>query len=153
MYKRQGYLFDRFYDAWLEASSNEALGDYLKSRVETTKATNDRLLLAFFHAKLGDDVAALQQFQTALKNDPGNAATLYEKAVVEARTLNFETALKDLEAATKANPSEDDAAKIAQLRGKLLVRSQQTKQAIAVWNELYNKIPPTSGYLKTRSKP
>ena len=143
-----GYLFDRFYDAWLEASSNEALGEYLKSRVETTKATNDRLLLAFFHAKLGDDVAALQQFQTALKNDPGNAATLYEKAVVEARTLNFETALKDLEAATKANPSEDDAAKIAQLRGKLLVRSQQTKQAIAVWNELLQQNPNNVGLLE-----
>ena len=143
-----GYLFDRFYDAWLEASSSEALGDYLKSQVETTKATNDRLLLAFFHAKLGDDVAALQQFQAALKNDPGNAATLYEKAVVEARTLNFETALKDLEAATKANPSEDDAAKIAQLRGKLLVRSQQTKQAIAVWNELLQQTPNNVGLLE-----
>ena len=32
-----GYLFDRFYDAWLEASSSEALGDYLKSQVETMR--------------------------------------------------------------------------------------------------------------------
>ena len=84
-----GYLFDRFYNAWLDVSSNEELETFLRKQVDSTSATNDRLLLAFLHAKLGDDVAALEQFQEALKNDPGNAATLYEKAVVEARTLNL----------------------------------------------------------------
>lgn len=91
-----GYLFDRFYNSWLDSSSLEELGEFLKSNAEKSAKTPDRLLLAFFHAKGGDDVAALKQFREALKNDPGNAATLYEKAVVEARTLDFETALADL---------------------------------------------------------
>ena len=131
-----GYLFDRFYNSWLDSSSLEEMGKFLKDNADASSKTEDRLLLAFYHAKAGDDVAALQQFREALKNDPGNAATLYEKAVVEARTLDFESALADLATASTASPSAEDAIKIAQLRGKLLVRNRQTDQAIKVWNEL-----------------
>lgn len=143
-----GYLFDRFYNSWLDSSSLEELGKFLKDNAEASASTSDRLLLAFFHAKAGDDVEALQQFREALKNDPGNAATLYEKAVVEARTLDFETALADLAAASKASPSSEDAIKIAQLRGKLLVRNRQTDEAIKVWNELLVANPGDAGLLE-----
>ena len=143
-----GYLFDRFYNSWLDSSSLEELGEFLKSNAEKSAKTPDRLLLAFFHAKGGDDVAALKQFREALKNDPGNAATLYEKAVVEARTLDFETALADLANASQANPSTEDAIKVAQLRGKLLVRNRQTEQAIKVWDELLKSNPGDAGLLE-----
>ena len=143
-----GYLFDRFYNSWLDSSSLEELGEFLKTNAEKSAQTPDRLLLAFFHAKAGDDVAALTQFREALKNDPGNAATLYEKAVVEARTLDFETALADLAAASQANPSTEDAIKVAQLRGKLLVRNRQTEEAIKVWDELLKSNPGDAGLLE-----
>ena len=143
-----GYLYDRFYNSWLDSSSLEELKAFLTEKAESSSETSDRLLLAFFHAKLGDDVEALQQFGEALKNDPGNAATLYEKAVVEARTLNFESALSDLLSASKANPSAEDSVKIAQLRGKLLVRNRQTDEAVKVWEELLKANPDDAGLLE-----
>ena len=143
-----GYLFDRFYNSWLDSSSLEELKKFLKDNADASATTADRLLLAFFYAKSGDDVEALQQFREALNNDPGNAATLYEKAVVEARTLDFETALADLATASQANPSAEDGIKIAQLRGKLLVRNRQTEAAIKVWNELLAANPGDAGLLE-----
>ncbi len=143
-----GYLYDRFYNTWLDGSSLEDLKTFLNDRAKSSNTTADRLLLAFFHARQGDDVAALQQFRAALKNDPGNAATLYEKAVVESRTLDFETALVDLAAAAAADPAPDDAIKIAQLRGKLLVRNRQIDDAVKVWQQLLKSNPADTGLME-----
>ena len=135
-----GYLYDRFYNTWLDTSSQEELKEFLEKRANApTAGSPDRLLLAFFYAKQGKDVEALQQFRVALENNPDNAATLYEMAVIEARTLDFESALKNLSKAAKANPSADDDIKIAQLRGKLLVRNRQIDEAAKVWDELTKK--------------
>ena len=82
-----GYLFDRFYNTWLDSSSLNDLEAFLTKKVAEKSATNDQLLLAFFYTKQGDDIRALEQFRLALKNDPTNAPALYEKAVVEALSL------------------------------------------------------------------
>ena len=136
-----GYLFDRFYNSWLDSSSLDELAKFLTDKATTSAATNDRLLLAFFFAKQGKDVQALEQFRVALENDPSSAETWYEKAVVEARTLDFETALTDLGKAQAANPKKEIGVKVAKLRGKLFVRNQQIDQAIVVWNELVSENP------------
>lgn len=143
-----GYLFDRFYNNWLDSASLEELKKFLTDNVADTSETSDRLLLAFFFAKQGDDLEALLQFREALKNDPGNAATLYEKAVVEFRTLDFETALADLAKAAESNPSAEDAIKIGQLQGKILVRNRQTKEAAKVWQRLIADNPADEGLLE-----
>ncbi len=135
-----GYLFDRFYDAWLDQSTVENLQQFLEGQVKTGEDTSaNRLLLAFFHAKQGDDALSLQQFRTALKDDPGNAGIWYEKAVVEARTLDYESALADLKKASEQKVDTKLGPKIAKLRGKLLVRSQKVDEAIAVWQQLLQK--------------
>ena len=136
-----GYLFDRFYDTWLDTSSLKQLEEFLAEQIEQSKATNDRLLLAFFYAKQGEDVKSLQQFRKALETDPGNANVWYEKALVEARTLDFETALKNLDKAAQAKPKQETANKIAQLQGKLYVRNRQNDKAIAVWKKLIDDNP------------
>ena len=46
------------------------------------------------------------------------AEAWYQKGVVEARTLNFETALNDLQKASAASPKTDLALQIGQLRGE-----------------------------------
>ena len=93
-----GYLYDRFYNTWLDTSSQEELKQFLIKRADAAEADPaERLLLAFFYAKQGKDVEALQQFRVALQNNPDNAATLYEMAIIEARTLDFEAALANLE--------------------------------------------------------
>ena len=143
-----GYLYDRFYNSWLDSSSIADLEKFLTDKATESSATNDRLLLAFFYAKQGEDVRALEQFRVALENDPSSAETWYEKAVVEARTLDFETALADLAKAQQAEPKKDMAVKIAKLRGKLFVRNQQTEEAIAVWDELVTKNPTDEGLME-----
>ena len=143
-----GYLYDRFYNSWLDSSSLDELEKFLTDQATTSAATNDRLLLAFFFAKQGKDVQALEQFRVALENDPTSAETWYEKAVIEARTLDFETALADLGKAQAANPKKDIEIKVAKLRGKLFVRNQQVDKAIAVWDELVSENPSDDGLME-----
>ena len=133
----------------MDTSSLESLKEFLVARADAPDAeTADRLLLAFFFAKQGKDVEALKQFRVALKNNPNNAATLYEMAIIEARTLDFESALANLGKAAKANPSADDAIKIAQLRGKLLVRNRQIAEGAKVWDELVKSNPDDLGLME-----
>ena len=144
-----GYLYDRFYNTWLDTSSLEDLKQFLVERTNSSKAqAADRLLLAFFYAKQGKDVEALQQFRIALKNNPDNAATLYEMAIIEARTLDFESAIENLSKAAKAKPSSEESIKIALLRGKLLVRNRQTEEAAKAWDELTKNNPDDLGLME-----
>ncbi len=101
-----GYLFDRFFAAWLEGGSVEGLTMFLEERSAAAEAvTGDRLLLAFFHVKQGEDNKALEVFAKALEADPENAEAWLEKARAEARTLDFESALADLKKADEAGAS------------------------------------------------
>ncbi len=136
-----GYLFDRFYNAWLDTDSIAGLEGFLTSAVETEETTANRLLLAFFYAKQGENVRALEHFRTALEKDPGSAETWYQKALVEQRTLDFDTAIKDLEHAAAAHPKADLERDILQLQGRLHARSGHTDRAQRVWGQLLEKNP------------
>jgi tetratricopeptide (TPR) repeat protein len=128
-----GYLFDQFYNTWLDSGSLDKLREFLARRVEEDKQIADRLLLAFFHAKQGNDLKALEQFRTALADDPSHAAAWFFKAEVEARTLDFDTAIADLERARAAEPDAKLALRIAKLQGRLFARNHQPEKAKAVW--------------------
>ena len=136
-----GYLFDRFYNTWLDAGTVEGLQTFLEQRAGTSDRTSDRLLLAFFHAKQGDDVKALEQFRTALDRDPENSQAWYQKAIVESRTLDFDTAIADLQKASELKPESKLATQIAKLQGKLYVRNRQNELAMQVWQQLLKDHP------------
>ena len=136
-----GYLYDRFYNTWLDESTVDQLQNFLTSRVEKTPDTADRLLLAFFHVKQGDDIAAIEDFHQALPTDPASAATWFHKALVESRTLDFDTAIADLLKAQKQNPNDKLAVRISKQLGKLLVRNQKQEAALKVWQELLEAHP------------
>ena len=70
-----GYLFDRFYNAWLDTGSIEGLGDFLKKETKSDDAALE-------------DAGALEVFKQALKEAPENAEAWFEKAKIEARTPN-----------------------------------------------------------------
>ena len=131
-----GYLFDRFYNTWLDDSTVDLLEAYLLKQVETSQKTSDRLLLAFFYAKKGDDVAALEAFRKALEHNPASAATWYHKALIEARTLDFDTAIADLKTARERQPDEKLSVQIDKQLGKLYARNQKTAEALKVWQAL-----------------
>ncbi|TWT90192.1 Tetratricopeptide repeat protein [Pseudobythopirellula maris] len=131
-----GYLYDRFMGAWLDESSHEELEAFLVERAKASSDAADGLLLAFYYSKQGDDLKAIERFRATLEGSPGSASAWYEKAVLEARTLDFETALSDLDAAGKADPDDELSVKIAKLRGQLLVRERRQEEALQVFNEL-----------------
>ncbi len=131
-----GYLFDRFYNTWLDHGTVEELGQFLDRRFEQNKQAADQLLLAFFHAKQGDEVRALELLSAAADAEPDNALVWFLKADAEARTLDFDAAIADLEHAKTANPEAKLATDIIKLQGRLYLRNRQTDRALEVWRRL-----------------
>lgn len=137
-----GYLFDRFYDAWLDTSGVEELGRFLEGRASPPDAdAAEQLLLAFFHAKQGDDANARIVFKAVLEREPEHAAAWFQKAKIEARSLNFDAAIADLDSAIAAEPDEDLAIEIAKYKGQLLTRNGKKDSAIEVWQALLAEHP------------
>jgi tetratricopeptide (TPR) repeat protein len=101
-----GFLLDRFIDAWLEFSSTEDLELFLRQQAESKNAPNDLTLLAFFYVKQNDHVRALSHFQLALAQNSNLPVVWYEKALVAARALDFDSALQDLTTAAQVNASD-----------------------------------------------
>ena len=136
-----GYLFDRFYNAWLDSGSLDELEQFLQATVAKSGATGDRLLLAFLYVKQGENVRALQELRSALEADPDNADAWYQKALVEQRTLDFDTAIDDLARALGANPKNDLLRDILQLQGKLHLRNGNAGKAKETWGQLLKQHP------------
>ena len=136
-----GYLFDRFYNAWLDNSSLDELEQFLQATVSKSGATADRLLLAFLYVKQGENVRALQELRSALEADSENADAWYQKALVEQRTLDFDTAIDDLDRALGANPKNDLLRDILQLQGKLHLRNGDAGKAKETWGRLLKQHP------------
>jgi len=52
------YLYDRFYNAWLDTGTIEQLESFLKANLDKNNNTANRLLLAFFYERQGRDAKA-----------------------------------------------------------------------------------------------
>ncbi len=102
-----GYLFDRFYNTWLDHGTVEELGQFLERQVEQSKQTADHLLLAFFYSKQGNEVRALELLSAATDADPDNALAWFLKAETEARTLAFDAAIADLGCAQEGSTGRE----------------------------------------------
>ncbi len=136
-----GYVFDRFCRAWLGAASSDSLEEYLTQRAEEGDAA-EQLLLAFYMAREGRNVEAIERFRKTLAEHPEYASAWYEKARVEAATLDFETALSDLDHAAEAVGADNELAlKVAKLRGRLLARTGRREEAWALWAAMIETYP------------
>jgi len=137
-----GYLFDRFYNAWLDTQTLDELEKYLTQRAEAAEATTGhRLVLAFFHMRQNASAKALELFAQALEKDPGNAEAWFQKALAESRAGNVDKALADLEKALAAKPNRETAREARQLQGRLLVRAGRSGDAAKVWEKLLAENP------------
>ncbi|MFT5469717.1 MAG: tetratricopeptide (TPR) repeat protein [Verrucomicrobiales bacterium] len=137
-----GYLFDRFYDSWLDSGGVEELSAFLVARAEEPDAdAAEQLLLAFFYAKQGEDEDALAVFTAVLEREPNHAAAWFQKAKIEARSLNFESAIADLDAAAAAGANAELEIDIAKFKGQLLTRDGKKESAIEVWESLLAQNP------------
>lgn len=132
-----GTLFERFHAAWLEEGTTADLGAFLDARAKAPSATAaDHLLLAVFHSHRGDDPSALKAYETALKLDPANTSAWIERSRLEARALDFASALHSLDEGAKAHPDAAAAMEISKLRGRALLRLGKNEEALRTWKEL-----------------
>ena len=130
------YLYDRFYQAWFESGTAEQLETFLRSNLEQRKDIGSRLLLALYYERRGDDAQALELYRTVPAGLSVTGEYLYYRARVEARHLDFETAIADLVAARKQTNSEEIAAKTGKLLGELYIRTDRKDEAMTLWRQL-----------------
>ncbi len=130
------YLYDRFYNAWLDTGTLEQLESFLQTNLETRNDLAARLLLAFFYERQGQDAKALELYRTAPGDRTIGAEYLYYRARAEARHLNLERAIADLVQARTLPCREEMAERIGKLLGELYVRTDQKDKAAALWKQL-----------------
>ena len=135
-----GYLFERFYNAWLEKGTLAGLEQYLTQQAATGGAA-EKQLLAFLHAKKGDDTQALSVLREATKADPSNAELWYHCGRYAARLLDFEAASVDLMRALGAGAKDALRRDTLKLNGRILARMGQTQAALASWQTLLRDHP------------
>ncbi|MDF1751794.1 MAG: tetratricopeptide repeat protein [Verrucomicrobiales bacterium] len=137
-----GYLFDRFFNAWLDTGTIDSLDQYLKAQIEKEDAqTADRLLYGYFLSKQGREDEALSAFETSLKVDPENTEALSELAKARARSLDFDHAVQEVDKALALDPKKELAIELGKLKGRWLSRSGKSDEAIKAWQELIASNP------------
>jgi tetratricopeptide (TPR) repeat protein len=128
-----GLVYDRFYSAWLESGTADSLAEFLAQRTATSA---DLLLLAIFHDQRGNEAEALKAYAAALARDGTNARAWFQRAKLEARMMNFETALKSLTEADKGGSDAALSREIGQMRGRWLLRTGKPDAALQAWRDL-----------------
>ncbi|WP_395735313.1 hypothetical protein [Prosthecobacter sp.] len=128
-----GLVYDRFYSAWMETGTAESLAAFLAGRASTAA---DLLLLAIFHDQRGNEAEALKAYTAALERDGSNTRAWLQRAKLEARMMNFETALKSLASADKGAADGEMGREIGQLRGRWLLRTGKPEAALQAWRDL-----------------
>lgn len=134
-----GYVFDRFYDSWLDSASTDELEVFLRKSAESGKS-GDQRLLGYYFIRQGKEVEALRIYHAALKQAPEDVTLRLEKAKLEARLLNFDAAVRDLEAALP-KAADQQLLEIERLRGRYLARSGRFDDAAKVWKKLLESEP------------
>ncbi len=128
-----GLVYDRFYSAWMETGTADSLMDFLSQRTATAA---DLLVLAVFHDQRGNEAEALKAYTAALARDGTNARAWFQRAKLEARMMNFETALKSLAESDKLGADAELNREIGQMRGRWLLRTGKPEAALQAWRDL-----------------
>lgn len=135
-----GYLFDRFYNAWLDLKSSDELEKFLleKAAAPGDAASAARTVLGLFYARQGQPEKALAEFAKA---STASGEILLEKAAMQMRLQRVDDALKDVESAIATKPAEAVLRRAMELKGKILARSGKPELAAKVWQELVALFP------------
>lgn len=130
-------LFGRFVQSWLDTDSKENLQKWLE---ETTKEGTpaDWQILASLHDYLGQDKSALRALNEAVKAAPDDPALRLTRAKLNARLLDFEAALGDL---NKASTDPKLGTEASKLKGIYLARAGRIDEALTTWKALVEKLP------------
>jgi tetratricopeptide (TPR) repeat protein len=136
-----GPVFDRFVDAWLDTGTLEQLETFLSDRIKAEPSAAGHLLLGLYHVRQGAHAKAVEQYRAALTLEPANAVLWQQKALAEARLLEFDQAIVSLQKGLEQKPAEELSLTMRQLLGRLLSRAGRTDEALKVWQELMKERP------------
>lgn len=101
-----GFMFDRFYGAWMESSDTKSLEEYLKKLSIETPSSENYLLLAFYYQKEGQNLKALNVFGSIENEKLLSAEVLFYQAKLESNTFNYVDAIIHIDKAL-AMPQKD----------------------------------------------
>jgi tetratricopeptide (TPR) repeat protein len=135
------YVYDRFYDAWLDTGTLPELRDFLTARLQETPNVANHLLLSFYYERQRDDVQALQLYEQALARAPENADLFYLKAKTELRLNDVEAAIADLQQIEGLKVAQSLCIKAGKLLARLYARSMQVEEARQSWQRLLQRYP------------
>ena len=121
---------ERFEAAWLDAGTRAGLMEFLVRRAREGEAVDWRILASFFE-RGGREEEALGALDNAVEKSPDDPALRLARSRVQARLLNFEEALADLQHAGPVTAENGYSV----LRGLYLLRSGRPREAVAVWGE------------------
>jgi len=130
------YLYERFYQAWLDTKTVEQLEIFLKANLDRQKDIGSRLLLTLFYERQGQDAKALELARDVPAGSPVTCEYLFHRARIEARNLNFESAISDLVEARGLSCPGQTVEKASRLLGELYIRTNQKDKAAALWRQL-----------------
>ena len=126
-------IYERFFDAWLDEGTKEGLEEFLSKRAGEGEVP-DLWILANFHQQAGHDDKALEQLNLALGKEPENGGLLMARAKVNARLLQFEKAIEDLDKVAEGDPDEEVEA--VKLKGGYLARAGRPEEGVKAWQQL-----------------
>jgi tetratricopeptide (TPR) repeat protein len=129
-----GYLFDTFYQGWLERSSTAELVTFL-----TEKADQDpgyQVLAALVYIQGGEQKEALLLLGQALKQRPTWTPVLLMRAELSMGAFNIESALADLHQALEHCTQADQREDIRLLLGRAYLKNGQRKECLATLSAL-----------------
>ena len=124
-----GFMFDRFYGAWMESSDTKALEEYLKKLTIETASTEHFLLLAFYYQKEGQANKALNVFDSIENEKLLTADVLYYRAKLESSTLNFESAVKNIDKALALQLKDNLKQNLLKLKAQVQNRNGESAKA------------------------
>ena len=97
------YLFDRFYNSWLEHATATDLEKYLDEKHQESGQDVYLQLKAYYYQTEGQDGEALDIYNKIISAN-STASLLFRRGSLEIHTLEFDKAIADLNAALKKSP-------------------------------------------------
>ena len=129
---RPGYLFERFYNSWMEQHDLSDLEPFLKSN----DSDESVLLLAFYHEMRREPIQAAELYAGLLDGHPEWVEVLYYKAQVDAERGLYAESAAGLEKLLELEPGEKMQLKALTLLGRTLVRAGKRDEGVAAWTRL-----------------
>lgn len=131
-----GFMFERFYGAWMEFSDTKALEEFLKKASIDTPTSENILLLAFYYQKEGQINQALGVFNSIENAKLLTSEVLYYRARLESNALNFSEAIKHIDTAISLPLKEDLKQKLLKLKAQVQYRNGDSAGARKTFEDL-----------------